>query len=224
MLNKQKGNMYPWVTHTWNPIKGKCPHNCEYCYMKRFPLNPVRLDESEFNTNLGGGNTIFVGSSCDMFAEEISEDWILKVFAYCDKYKDNTYIFQTKNPLRFADFEYIFPDSSIMLGTTIETNYNFRESVTHNAPPPLERKRAMQLLHEKYDVFLSIEPVMEFDVDILSHWIKSIHPKFVSIGADSKNHGLLEPSKGDINALVESLKSWGSIEVKLKDNLRRIIN
>jgi len=25
-LNKQKGNMYGFVTHTWNVIKGKCPH------------------------------------------------------------------------------------------------------------------------------------------------------------------------------------------------------
>ena len=26
MLNEQKGNMYGFVTHTWNPIKGKCFH------------------------------------------------------------------------------------------------------------------------------------------------------------------------------------------------------
>jgi DNA repair photolyase len=33
-LNPSKGNMYPFVTHTWNPIRGKCPHDCSYCYMK----------------------------------------------------------------------------------------------------------------------------------------------------------------------------------------------
>lgn len=32
-LNKAKGNMYEFITHTWNPIKGKCPH--------------VRFDEKE---------------------------------------------------------------------------------------------------------------------------------------------------------------------------------
>lgn len=26
-LTKSKGNMYPWVTHTWNPIKG-CGYAC----------------------------------------------------------------------------------------------------------------------------------------------------------------------------------------------------
>ena len=45
MLNKQKGNMYGFVTHTWNVIKGKCPHDCEYCYMKIFPLGELHFDE-----------------------------------------------------------------------------------------------------------------------------------------------------------------------------------
>ena len=27
--------MYPWVTHTWNPLAGRCKHDCNYCYMKR---------------------------------------------------------------------------------------------------------------------------------------------------------------------------------------------
>ena len=30
-LNKSKGNMYPWLTHTWNPLAGECPHKCTYC-------------------------------------------------------------------------------------------------------------------------------------------------------------------------------------------------
>ena len=82
--------MYPWVTHTWNPVKGKCPHDCSYCYMKRFPQKELRLDEGEFNTDLGEGNTIFVGSSCDMFADGIDGKWILKTVGHCLKF-DNTY-------------------------------------------------------------------------------------------------------------------------------------
>ena len=30
-LNKSKGNMYEFTTHTYNTIKGKCPHDCGYC-------------------------------------------------------------------------------------------------------------------------------------------------------------------------------------------------
>ena len=36
-MNKTKGDMYPWTDYTWNPLAGKCPHNCEYCYMKTPP-------------------------------------------------------------------------------------------------------------------------------------------------------------------------------------------
>ena len=35
-LTKSRGNMYPFVTHTWNAIKGICFHDCPYCYMKKF--------------------------------------------------------------------------------------------------------------------------------------------------------------------------------------------
>lgn len=34
-LNKAGGEMYEFVTHTWNTVKGDCFHNCRYCYMKR---------------------------------------------------------------------------------------------------------------------------------------------------------------------------------------------
>lgn len=41
VLNEQKGNMYNFITHTWNPIKGKCWHDCSYCYMKKFKQKPI---------------------------------------------------------------------------------------------------------------------------------------------------------------------------------------
>ena len=52
-LNKQSGNIYPFVTHTWNPIRGHCPHQSTYYYMKKFRVGNPRLEEKEFTTNLG---------------------------------------------------------------------------------------------------------------------------------------------------------------------------
>lgn len=221
VLNKQKGNMYPWVTHTWNVIKGKCPHECKYCYMNKYPLIPVRLDENEFNTDLGSGNTIFVGSSCDMWANDILGEWIQKIIDYIfDKYWDNTYLFQTKNPKRFFDFVDSFHDDAIV-GTTLETNRN----TNTNAPEPSERVPWMwEFTDRKYNHFkrmVSIEPIMDFDIVEFSMMIRNIHPDFVSIGADSQGHNLPEPSKEKTLELIKGLNTF--TEVKIKDNLKRII-
>jgi len=220
MLNKQKGNMYPWITHTWNPIKGKCPHDCGYCYMKRFPQKYIRLDESEFKTDLGDNNIIFVGSSCDMFAEEISEDWIRKTLEHCNKF-NNTYLFQSKNPHRFlkAEFLRLMPLDAY-LGTTIETNRDFN---LDTIPNQSQRYFAMELLKQQLNrkVMVSIEPVMDFDVDILSMWINNINPDFVSVGADSKGHNLNEPSSIKLKQLFKAINQ--NIEVKQKNNLKRIM-
>lgn len=217
-LNKQKGDMYTFVSHTWNVIKGKCPHDCSYCYMKRWgELKPTRFDEKELKTNLGEGNFIFVGSSNDMFADKVPSKWIEKVLEHCKKYPKNTYLFQSKNPERFAEFHKEFPDSSIF-GTTIETN---RENNLVKAPPRSFRLAGMLhkfLLSKRRMV--TIEPIMEFDLDVLVDWIKKIKPEFVNIGADSGGHNLNEPSWDKIEKLIKELEKF--TQVNLKSNLNRL--
>lgn len=213
-LNKQKGNMYPFVTHTWNPIRGKCPHDCSYCYMKIYPQLELHFSEKEMLTNLGSGNFIFVGSSTDMWAEEIRTYWIQSVLWKCNFYPDNRYLFQSKNPGRFPTSG--LPPQSI-LGTTIETNRDYPDIT--RAPSPEKRMEAMQLL--KLPKMVSIEPVMDFDLNTLMDWIYCIAPEFVSIGADSKNHHLPEPRPEKVQELVKELR--GFTKVYIKDNLSRLL-
>lgn len=80
MLRPQQGNMYPFVTHTWNAIKGVCPHLCKYCFMKPFAKRSPYFDGKELKTDLGENNFIFIGSSIDMFADAIPKNWIEEVF------------------------------------------------------------------------------------------------------------------------------------------------
>uniref|UniRef100_A0A6M3JVQ0 Radical SAM superfamily protein n=1 Tax=viral metagenome TaxID=1070528 RepID=A0A6M3JVQ0_9ZZZZ len=214
MLNKQKGNMYPWVTHTWNVIKGKCPHDCSYCYMKGYPQTELHFDEKELKTDLGSGNVIFVGSSCDMWADEIPYIWIENVLNHCRNWK-NKYLFQSKNPARFIN--YSFPDC--ILGTTIESNRYYPE--ISKAPAPMERKLALHYLPQGIPVMVSIEPIMDFDLDVLVGWIKEIKPEFVSIGADSKGHNLPEPSADKVTALINELKQF--TKIRSKNNLNRLL-
>jgi hypothetical protein len=69
--------------------------------------------------------------------------------------------------------------------------------------------------------FITIEPVLDFDVDILASWIARIRPEFLNLGADSKGHGLPEPSAEKIHGFVRKLKEYG-IELREKHNLGRL--
>lgn len=220
MLRESKGNMYSWVTHTWNPVKGECSHDCSYCYMKRWgKQKPVRLDEKEIETDLGSGNFIFVGSSCDLFAEDIPHEWITDILVKCDFYISNKFLFQSKNPERFAEFKFYLPDGErTKLCTTIETNRIYPEM--GKTPKPFDRALSMNQFIQ-YPLFVTIEPVMDFDLDEMVRIIKLCHPNQVNIGADSGNNHLPEPSKEKLLELIEELKKFTVIGQKR--NLQRLL-
>jgi DNA repair photolyase len=207
--------MYEFVTHTWNAIKGECPHGCTYCYMKRWGnLNKVRFDEKELKTDLGTGNFIFAGSSCDMFSKNIPHDWILRTLDHCRKFP-NRYLFQSKNPSGMIGFLY---NLDVVVCTTIETNRWYPE-IMADSPMPKLRAYDMSLL--PYKKYVTIEPIMDFDLDDLVRLIKACNPVQVNIGADSGNNGLPEPSYEKINALIEALSTFTAIAKKR--NLGRIM-
>lgn len=216
MLNKSKGNMYGFVTHTWNPIKGKCSHDCSYCYMKKWKQTPLRLDVRESVTDLGKDNFIFVGSSTDMFAEDVPEEWIEKVLEHCRKFK-NKYLFQSKNPMRINYFLDSIPKNSILC-TTLETNRIYNNS---NAPTVEKRAQWANIISEQRKTMVTVEPIMDFDMEEFINLIRMCNPFQVNIGADSKEHNLPEPSSDNIRLLAHRISEF--TEVKIKDNLRRLL-
>lgn len=212
-----------WVTHTHTHLGGQCPHLCKYCYVDnpRFgrPLRyqgPIRPIMQEFNVKYGSDKTVFIENCNDLFAEAIPATFIHMILAHCAQWPDNTYVFQTKNPARYQSFLEFIPHDSI-LGTTIETNRD--TSAISNAPQPIVRYQAMILLETRK--FVTIEPVLDFDVVTLAKWILLINPQFVNIGADSKDHGLPEPSIEKVDQLIAFLKTNG-IEIREKHNLNRL--
>lgn len=221
MLKKQRGNMYEFVTHMWAPIRGKCSHDCSYCYMKKWGKQPpLHLDEKDLNTNLGEGNFIFVCHTCDMFAEDVPNEWILRVLKRLRVYLLNKYLLQSKNPKRFSYFYHCYYPTrkNVLFGTTIETN---RDIVESKAPPCIERAKALADLSENgYETMVTIEPIFDFDLDELVDLIVLANPEWVNIGADSKGHKLPEPPAEKIRSLIDRLKE--TTNIKLKGNLRRI--
>jgi hypothetical protein len=222
MLKESKGNMYPWVTHTHSHLGGECPHRCVYCYVdnprwgrpQRYQ-GPLRLIESEFKVDYGSGKTIFIEHMNDMYAKDVPQYAIDRILTHCFKYPFNCYVFQSKNPQRFA-FWPIAPEGRIF-GTTIETNRAL--SGISFAPAPVNRMLAMEKIKDRK--FVTIEPVLDFDVDILASWIDRIRPEFLNLGADSKNHNLPEPTLEKIMMFTEKLREYG-IELREKKNLGRL--
>jgi DNA repair photolyase len=213
-LNISKGNMYDFVTHTWNTIKGKCFHDCSYCYMKRFPQKDIRFDSKELKTDLGAGNFIFVGSSNDMFAENVPLSWITKTTENCWKY-NNKYLFQTKNPERIFRIDRYLPLGTVIC-TTIETN-RYYPDIMRQSPSPQHRADFMSLL--SYKKYVTIEPIMDFDIKEMVKLIKWCEPEQVNIGADSGGNGLPEPEPEKIIELISELKKFTVIHKKR--NLKR---
>lgn len=218
-LNIAKGNMYPWVTHTWNTVKGACPHGCTYCYMKRWgKQRPAYFDKRELKTDLGEGNFIFVGSSCDMFAGYIPMDWAIDTLSYCRGTK-NKYLFQSKNPAGFGLVQNYNDSVDATLCTTIETNRWYGD-IMCDCPRPEDRADAMGAF-VGYPRYVTIEPILAFDLGPLVELVKRCEPLQVNIGADSGGNNLPEPSRAEVIALMDALGSFTHVEPKA--NLKRII-
>ncbi len=228
-LTKSAGNMYSWVTHTHTHLGGKCPHECSYCYVgkSRYGVIPryegeLRLIEKEFDVNYGSGKIIFMEHMNDAFAQEVPTEFIDSIILHCRRYPDNTYVFQSKNPERYLFHEYIFPKKTI-LGTTIETN---RSITISKAPPPQDRFSGMKEFkrqHPNYQLFITIEPIMAFDLKEMVDNLVAVHPDFINIGADSKKCNLPEPSKKDVQNLIASIQEAG-LNIRIKNNLGRFLD
>jgi DNA repair photolyase len=220
-LKAVKGNMYNFITHTWNPIKGKCEHECAYCYVSHLCKNQkaIRLEKKVLKIDLESGNFIFVGSGTDVFAKGVKSEWITKVLDYCDQF-ENKYLFQSKNPERFIEFieHPVFKKSVIC--TTIESNKPYADC---KAPTIEERVSAIEMIKSETDIeiYVTIEPIMDFDMEEMVDLIKRCNPVQVSIGADSKGKGLPEPSKEKIEELINRLSIF--TKVHEKKNLKRLI-
>jgi protein gp37 len=177
-------------------------------------IKPPYLNEKELGKNLGSGNFIFIGSSCDMWAENIPSEWIDEAIKQARKYPNNKYLFQSKNPRRFLEFELYLPDHCIT-GTTIETNRIY--PCMGNTPLPDERAIAMD---GRYG-FITIEPILDFDIDLFVAMIKNANPDYVNIGADSGNNHLPEPEPEKIKELISKLETFTMVH--LKKNLKRLL-
>ena len=226
--------MYEFV-ETWNPLAGACFHGCKYCstnnLKKRFPnmvtkySGEPRLCENAMKENLYSkkykGKTIFVCGQNDLFAQDINRKIVSRIMERCNKFPENTYFFQTKNPLMFRFDGDLLP-KNIILCVTLESNRQYVEM----AKSPLIKNRVKQLNYiagfGEIPIQITIEPIMDFDLKEFVEMIESCYPEQVNLGCDSKQNNLPEPGKEKVLQLITELEKF--TKVHIKSNLSRIIN
>jgi len=203
-----------WADYTVNPITGRCPNNCWYCYANRiydrFKWNPkirLCLERLEEIKKLKKPSRIFIGSTHDLFGDWILKKWIAWIvdFAFTERQRGHTYFFLTKNPLRYAKDK--FPD-------------NCWAGVTHTGEPTNGCSTNGKLFSEitigwehQPHCFLSCEPLLGDAVEIPSKC------EWLIIGAMTGHGKKYQPKREWIENLVERAEA-GNIPIYMKENLR----
>jgi len=211
---------------TWNLFTG-CNFNCSYCWARA--LAETRLKASypngfiptthpgRFNRKFKPDDFVFPISMGDIaFAPTfvIEEIWNCAL-----KFPETKFLLCTKAPDIYSRFKETLPN--LYLGATIETNRPYPKTIS-KAPEVKLRYGIMASLENVDHKFLSIEPIMDFDLIEFSHWIYDINPEIVEIGADNYNNNLPEPSDYKIRKLIDILILHG-VNVIQKQGLERLL-
>lgn len=219
----KQGNMYRLSVEQWNPWVG-CKHDCSYCrpsfqaQLKRRKNqcqdcydfvphgHPTRLESHRF-PRTGFMQFIFTCSSGDVAF--CPKSYLQRIVEVIRQHRDRTFLLQTKCPAALARVE--FP-SNVVLGVTLETNRDALAQAVSKAPPPSARVRALAD-HPHATKMVTVEPVMDFDLDVMTEWIEQIAPSMVWLGYDSKNSGLTEPDLAKVMQLHWELGRRGYVVV-----------
>ena len=139
-----------WTDFTLNPVKGKCPVACDYCYARkmydRFKWNPkVRFQPSVFNTLPKKPCKIFVGSTMELF---LFDDWMEFILNRCEDFPHHIFQFLTKQPQNLIKFS-PFPDNC-WVGVSATNQEQYKSALVGLAKIEAKVK------------YISFEPLLEY--------------------------------------------------------------
>ena len=147
---------------------------------------------------------VFISSSGDMFGEWVPDEWINAVLDVVNKRKkDTTYIFLTKNPSRYKEFEFC---DKCLLGTTIDGT----------SATMFNGMKLMQAKYEKAFLFVSFEPLLnkldQENIELIKYY------NWIIIGANSNPGADNTPDEWADEIIKEARKH--NVPVWMKDNYR----
>ncbi len=223
-----KATSAEWFDKSWNPINGRCPNNCvdlngePYCYMwrpggigdrfKKTHDHPLYLNQKILNQIPKSGR-VLVGSSTDMFVDEVPDEWIEKVFYKIYDlqiyYESVLCFFLTKNPYRYIQLIKSWVELPVCAwyGTTYDGMSCNRDNIA-----------ILKSLHREietlppYKKFISFEPMLKEPPRYLD--LSGID--WIIIGADSRR-GKPKPPKEWADYLIAEARKVGAM-VLVKDN------
>lgn len=230
-----------YVTHSENPYgilyevvlpSGEifittCKHLCNYCFtqkewlfrklLKVYSFEPKNaLNLKVLHHPKWKGKTILIPSTTDIFEEGVPSSIIRKIIQKARELdKSNTIIWLTKNPARYYEFIHLFNPANMILGATIPTNIPNIEIT--NAPDVVKRGIAMAGLSFP-NIFWSAEPLHRFTKQYIT-MIKSVKPKWIAIGSNTRNVSIEMPSREEVAWLVRELRKVKGLDVILKNNI-----
>jgi protein gp37 len=154
-----------WTEKTWNPVTGctKVSPGCKFCYAERLAKrlqamgaknyrNGFELTEHEAALRVPlawkRSSVIFVNSMSDLFHQNVSTEFILKVFDIMNRASWHEFQILTKRPERVLELDSVLSWApNIWMGTSIENkDYTGRINVLRNTAAHLK--------------FLSLEPLL----------------------------------------------------------------
>lgn len=221
-----------WADWTWNPITG-CLHGCPYCYARRAAedgpylrgrggYDAVHPFEPAFHPNRLSEpcgprqrpSLIFVSSMGDALGEWVPREWISQVIDVCQRAPRHRFLWLTKNPARYVEFDW---PVNCWLGTSV-TGYG--------DPQNDEYYRLVYLasaaeLKAPGRTFISLEPFtsrVRFGLLSLPHtWAAA----WVIMGAQTNPRVL--PSRDAFLAMYNEVRASGA-RVFLKDSIMPVWN
>jgi len=210
-MGQRAGKSIEWASHTWNPVKGRCPNseNCEYCYMhelyrrfKRLDHEP-RLDEKDLEWKAPRGAFVFVGSRLDLFLTDF--DWIRRVIMRAFEQPGSIFAFLTKFPLKYQNFD--FPPNAI-LGTTYDGLTQTKSNVG-----------LLRTFAPRYcPIFVSFGPLMGQPPKGIVSWNREAFVDWIIVEADSRR-GAEKPPDTWAESLINEAREC-KIPIWLKDNYK----
>jgi len=220
--------MFKDVEATYNPVVG-CLHGCVYCWARKIAVTKFstlwyyqgfkpNLVEERLKRPPPKG-LVFVSDMGDMWGRWVPREWIMKVLRHLHRHRDGRrYLFLTKNPERYLHFLGDLDPELDVLGATIETDLpyiSFTVKIS-DAPDPIERINAMIELRRRWSgqLFVSIEPILRFRLDVFTKALREIKPDFVYIGYDNHNCMLPEPTLEETLKLIERLEEFTVVKRK----------